>query len=120
MTVAKWFLNKNYNMDDVYAMSTTDPKIERETEKAYLLVFKTDFGTIKGWFPKSVCTEEVITAPAENEKADVEIGEKVIIKTRAGNITGTVTAIDATTFSVDDGKKVRKFMQGIARIEKIA
>lgn len=39
----------------LYAMRTTEPIILKETDKAYFLEFRTDFGDIKGWFPKSVC-----------------------------------------------------------------
>lgn len=105
MKIANWFLNKNYSQNERYAMACVDPTVEKETAKAYFLVFKTEFGTIKGWFPKSVCTMEsapVITCVSENVGAEInhstfgagkvteisdntvtcafEIGEKKILK----------------------------------------
>lgn len=54
-SVARWFLAKKYTSDQIYAINTAHTVIvENATEKALLLVFKTDYGTIKGWFPKAV------------------------------------------------------------------
>ena len=77
MKIATWFINKNYSQNERYAMSITEPIIKKETEKAYFLVFNTEYGTIKGWFPKSVCENE----SEENEKFEkYECGQKVISK----------------------------------------
>lgn len=55
--VAKWFLNKNYSQNERYAIDTARyAVIEKETEKAVYVRFETENGSIKGWFPKSVCT----------------------------------------------------------------
>lgn len=58
MKIEEWFLKKNYSQGERYAIFLTDPIISKETQKAYFLVFKTEFGTIKGWFPKAVCKKE--------------------------------------------------------------
>ncbi len=58
MKIDNWFLKKNYSQGERYAISLTDPIIKKETAKAYFLVFETEFGTIKGWFPKTVCKKE--------------------------------------------------------------
>lgn len=59
MIIKSWFLNKNYSQNERYAINLADScTIERETEKAYLLTFRTEFGRIKNWFPKSVCIVE--------------------------------------------------------------
>lgn len=58
MKIQEWFLKKNYSQGERYAISLTEPIISKETQKAYFLVFRTEFGTIKGWFPKSVCKNE--------------------------------------------------------------
>lgn len=59
MRIKEWFLIKNFNDNERYAMSVSDITIERETEKAYLLKFESDFGTVTKWIPKScIVTEE--------------------------------------------------------------
>lgn len=76
MTVAKWFVEKNYSRNEAQAMAETEATIERETEKAYLLKYNTEYGVITGWFPKSVCSEETIEAAQTELKA----GDKVTTK----------------------------------------
>lgn len=57
VVVAGWFLNKNYNSNERIAITTARyAVIEKETAKALLVRFETEYGNIKGWFPKSVCT----------------------------------------------------------------
>lgn len=97
MIIKEWFLRKNYNSNERYAMSTTDPVIERETEKAYLLKFSTDYGMIKGWFPKSVCEAQL--APAS--PANVEEGRKY--KTLNGLIV-KILSVDGLTCKADNGR----------------
>lgn len=59
MRIKEWFLIKNFNDNERYAMSVSDITIERETEKAYLLKFESDFGSITKWIPKScIMTDE--------------------------------------------------------------
>ena len=55
MAIKSWFLNKEFTQGERYAISTADdPDVVRETEKAFLLKWKTEFGTIQHWVPKSV------------------------------------------------------------------
>ena len=43
-------LNKEFTQGERYAISTADdPDVVRETEKAFLLKWKTEFGTIQHW-----------------------------------------------------------------------
>lgn len=57
MTVKRWFLEKKFTQNEIYAIQTTDEvKVQRETEKAVLLRWRTDYGTIVSWIPKS-CLE---------------------------------------------------------------
>ena len=56
MTIKSWFLQKNFTQGEAYAINTARSfKIERDTEKAILVKFNTDYGMIKTWLPKSVC-----------------------------------------------------------------
>lgn len=53
MAVQKWFMEKKFTQSERYAISTADdPKVVRETEKAVLLKWATEFGTIESWIPK--------------------------------------------------------------------
>ena len=55
MRIKEWFLFKNFNQSERYAISVSDIEIEKETEKAYFLKCISDYGVIKTWVPKS-CT----------------------------------------------------------------
>ena len=55
MAIKSWFLNKEFTQGERYAISTADdPSVVRETEKAFLLKWKTEFRSIQHWVPKSV------------------------------------------------------------------
>ena len=59
MTIKGWFLKKEFTQGERYAITTSDEMIlKKETEKAMLLNWKTDFGTISRWVPKS-CIEGI-------------------------------------------------------------
>ena len=59
MRIKEWLLIKNLNDNERYAISVSDITIEKETEKAYLLKFESDFGIVFKWTPKScIMTEE--------------------------------------------------------------
>lgn len=58
MKVQDWFLEKNYSPADRNCMRFAKPIIKRETANAYYLIFETEFKSICGWFPKSVCRKE--------------------------------------------------------------
>lgn len=54
MIIKDWFLTKNFNEGQIYAISVSDISVVKETEKAYLLRFESDFGCFTSWVPK-VC-----------------------------------------------------------------
>lgn len=49
-----WYIIKNFTQNERYAIETVEPKFEKETEKAKLVSWNTEFGTIKKWIPKSI------------------------------------------------------------------
>ena len=52
--VKEWFINKNFNQNERYGISVADRSyIERETWKAVLVRWETEFGNITSWVPKS-------------------------------------------------------------------
>lgn len=54
LAVKSWYMEKEFTQSERYAISTADaPVIESETEKAVLLKWSTDFGTITKWVPRS-------------------------------------------------------------------
>lgn len=65
MNIANWFIEKEFTQGERYAISTTEPSVERETEKAALLTWNTDFGKITRWIPKTLITDEP-AAPVMN------------------------------------------------------
>lgn len=58
MGIANWFLNKNFTQNERYAINLSliaeEFVVKKETEKAKLIAFKSDYGTITSWIPKSV------------------------------------------------------------------
>lgn len=54
-----WVINKNLNSQESVSVKGADScKVERETEKAILVSFDTDFGRVFLWSPKSVIVED--------------------------------------------------------------
>ncbi len=58
MKIQDWFIDKNYSYVEADSMKCTRPIVISETANAYLLLFETSVGAIRGWFPKSVCRKE--------------------------------------------------------------
>ncbi len=107
--VASWFLNKNFSQNERYAISTCDDAvIERETEKALMVVFRTEYGTIRTWLPKSVATVEQAAPPVEEIPQQViEIGQAVEHKTFGS---GVVTGIEDGVCTVRFGKATKRIL----------
>lgn len=54
--IQKWFMIKSFTQGERYAIQVADAlEIKKETEKALLLQWSTEFGKITRWIPKSVC-----------------------------------------------------------------
>lgn len=107
--VKDWFLEKNYSQNEAYAIRLCDNcNIERETEKAALIRFETEWGLIKGWFPKSVYEVEAEGAREHEEAAiNFQVGDRVV-HARFGS--GVVQAVDGQAVTVKMGRKVKRFM----------
>lgn len=86
--VESWFIAKNFNQQQQYAISRADRiEVIGETEKAVKVAWTTKYGTIKSWVPKSVCglaekseaakkVEEEIEARAKAARERLEAAEK--------------------------------------------
>ena len=69
LRVKQWFIDKNFTPEERYAESVSDKEIVRETEKAVLIKFVSDFGTFTKWIPKScLMTEEDYRIEREKEE----------------------------------------------------
>lgn len=67
--IKSWFVLKNFSSEERYAESVSDKEIVRETEKAVLIKFVSDFGTFTKWIPKScLMTEEDFRIEREREE----------------------------------------------------
>lgn len=67
--IKSWFVLKNFTSEERYAESVSDKEIVRETEKAVLIKFVSDFGTFTKWIPKScLMTEEDYRIEREKEE----------------------------------------------------
>lgn len=51
--IKSWFINKNFNSDEIFVIGCSESSIEKETEKACLVKFNSKYGTLKKWIPKS-------------------------------------------------------------------
>jgi len=106
--IPQWFIEQNFTGEERYAITTCESVIEKETEKANLLVWNTKFGRISKWIPKSVYGNEkqvdsdlipcnkkfkqlstgiIFNVIAENEETiKLEIGKKFIKKSEKTGI----------------------------------
>lgn len=92
--VKGWFMSKEFTSSERIAISTADRcEVVRETEKAMLVKWFTEYGTIQHWLPKSVC--EVIDE-VENEERFTE-GQTVKHDTFG---TGTIQDIDGIVATI--------------------
>lgn len=71
ITIKGWFFNKNFNENEKYAISCgAEFTIEKETEKAILGQWVTDYGKFTKWIPKSCImskAEAIEIAQAQNK-----------------------------------------------------
>ena len=86
--VESWFIAKNFNQQQQYAISRAESvEVIGETEKAVKVAWFTKYGTITSWVPKSVCglaekseaakkVEEEIEARAKAARERLEAAEK--------------------------------------------
>ena len=93
-------------------------EIVKETEKAYYLLFNTDFGKINTWVPKSVCTVDTVENCENNEV--VKIAEGMIVNHKKFG-TGTVLTVqdfqNDQMITVKFGKKTMQLMRNFAHLE---
>lgn len=69
MTVKSWFMDREFTTNERIAIGFNDPAVQRETEKAFLLKWDTDYGVITHWVPKScIISDEEIAAENTPEK----------------------------------------------------
>lgn len=70
--VENWFIAKNFNQQQQYAISRADRiEVIGETEKAVKVAWFTKYGTITSWVPKSVC------GLAEKSEAAKKVEEQI-------------------------------------------
>ena len=70
--VESWFIAKNFNQQQQYAISRADRiEVIGETEKAVKVAWFTKYGTITSWVPKSVC------GLAEKSEAAKKVEEQI-------------------------------------------
>lgn len=73
LEVKQWFINKNFTQEERYVASVSDLTIIRETEKAVLIEFYSDFGKLNKWIPKScLMTEEDFRKEEERQEKRVK------------------------------------------------
>ena len=86
MIIKNWFLNNNFSDNERYLISVSTTNIEKETEKAILVNFKSDFGSFTSWIPKSV----ILTEPEEVQEVKKEEPKNetvdLIMKNKAGQL----------------------------------
>lgn len=108
MYVKEWIVRKNLNEQEAYAVSEIlfEGDVIRETEKAYYLLFDTNYGHIKMWAPKSQCYDEEARREMEREEEKrFEEGCKRYEK--------------LLSFCKENGLKVRKGMRKATLLKKV-
>lgn len=74
MKIANWFMIKNFTEHERYSVSVSEMELVKESEKAYLVKFVSEFGTFQKWLPKSVCDGEI--EKKEEKEIEVKVGDK--------------------------------------------
>lgn len=102
--IPEWIIEKNLDENQIYAVHAEgeDAKLVRETEKAILVEWATEFGKVSMWCPKSVLKskdEVVAEAKAQQERYNnaceqyaklVETAKSLGVKVRKGMCTTTI------------------------------
>lgn len=66
--IKSWFVLKNFTSEERYVESVSDKEVIKESEKAVLIKFVSDFGSFTKWIPKScLMTEEDYRIEREKE-----------------------------------------------------
>lgn len=98
MKIKSWFLNQNFNENERYVVSVGDEAIERETEKAYLIKWVSDYGTLTRWVPKScIMSDEEIASECKRIISGIEYNEKLVIFAKENNIKGVRIGLKTKT-----------------------
>ena len=113
-----WFMMKNFDTNERIAMNGVEPTVEKETEKAMLLKWNTEYGAITSWIPKSVIeetpvvTDEALEMVKAWEQRQAEKKAQMVKGTKVKKIGGrkvfTITS-DYVTYGgvwLDNGKHV--------------
>ena len=94
--VKEWFIDKNFNQNERYGISVADScSVEKETEKAVLVKWETEYGNITRWIPKSCTMTE------EEMQKEMEEKEERFVK-------GTEMHEELVKFAKENGLKARK------------
>lgn len=79
-------------------MSETEPTVERETEKAVLLKWATEYGVIKSWIPKScILTGAETEAPVVRRSSGLEYNENLVKFAKANGVKGVRVGMKTMT-----------------------
>ena len=74
--VESWFIAKNFNQQQQYAISRAERvEVIGETEKAVKVAWFTKYGTITSWVPKSVCGLAEKSEAAKKVEEEIEARE---------------------------------------------
>lgn len=74
--VESWFIAKNFNQQQQYAISRAERvEVIGETEKAVKVAWFTKYGVIKSWVPKSVCGLAEKSEAAKKVEEEIEARE---------------------------------------------
>lgn len=112
MMIKDWFLEKNFTQNERYAISTcNDIETKKETEKAMLFTFHTEFGTITKWIPKSVIVKNVVDVIAPKNKMNIV---DILMKNKAGETIHIIKENGIIGYA-DNGKRyAMKLLEKIA------
>lgn len=86
ISIKSWFLNKNFDSNERYAISVSELGIAKETEKAVFIKATSDYGVIKFWCPKSCLTTHEEEAKVIENK--INRYETLINWCKANNVKG--------------------------------
>lgn len=104
MTIKAWFFNKNFDANERIvincALMGNEVETIKETEKAVFLKFKSDYGTISSWVPKSCIDENsdvTETVPIRKANTGLVYNEMLVEFAKSHGIKGIRVGLKTAT-----------------------
>ena len=98
MKIKEWFLYKEFDQNERLVMQYDEMTIERETEKAYLLKWNSDFGYFTKWVPKScIYSDEEIAEVCKKIDKALDYNRLLVDYAKENGVKGAIVGLKTRT-----------------------